>query len=1192
MNYYLHELAFLLHIYLLIDSLKEQVLNKDGFSFHCYRFLTKLLFVLVFSLSHVSLAENKQGAVVPSVSHLIQLSPSENLQWTHLLFESVIAQYLQEAEQSRPVYAGSERVFFISIFEEWQKIIDENRYTSTEQIFKVLFQTRPVLAAWKTRWQSLYLPAGSVPAADEIRLGYYRSLVLLKFLKSENLPAEARWLSIFQTAAMYLTGQSQDLQIFESMIRSWLKSDIPQLKALAEKYDRDISLHRFRQVGNDLLQAGPPVIGAGRLWLGGTSLGQKLVSLLKQKAGLSSLSSGWNSLSIQSLFQQALIKMNPFSPRYSNFQKALLAATSGNLVALKLFNDWFEKQNSGKLTSKESAHPFTESFRRSLESQFYVLIQKYPRMLDQSGLNVMKTLKHEDQTFFLKQDQKMQSWTHSDQTMSRSLLAFLADSSKTEDIISLMLIQDKRKGFDDRSPSDLLAISMALGRFEQLDFQATQFMNQLKIYSEDPYKASQLRMDELRKFLYQNGPLGYYVRKNANLFDLLIGFGGNCVARTVFITSLILRHPEWIPKGDRLVVLQYRDHLLPALLSNDGRVWDLDSGEIFPKLPTAAFDPRMLWNKILFEISPEKALKNSVWKVASPDLKSTDSKSRSESTWVESIWKKWTDGRRGSLDQENDQGSYPAFSQTEPPDQASVSFYSMGEAKPEEKQNSKEEKALNSQSSKVQIVYRPDLAFPESQYFILRPVDTASAQKKSTNVNQIDKQLYFITEKDLFDYMSTHPEVSDSLEASGYQRALPQYVQNGTYDMIIPKHPVLQLYYLLKFLREEQSQRNMEKLVRRDISWLGNTLWQTRSLSFFPSRRYKFTTENAFEDSILRFDFVVKVGLYCKNYQGKKLMSFDPSQYIPLLTDYTGQHDCIFDKDVWSLVNLLEIKERMRRFDMDLKKVADSWVGNTLEVLRLIDYLDNQAKEKKGQALFWLKSKESLRGLIEIMIFKASFHGEVNNFQFKQLLNREIENINIRGTSKEEKNSDFTDHQKFPLEGISLPKVSKSTGQNVPLSFSVKSKSQNTNSSPFRILIDPKVSHSKIYETKDIIAMSKFFGSGYYFISEKQWDEIFVHMQDPHAEKRELWFQNQWGEPFEKFKTVMDHELERYIGIMDHELERYIGIKEGAVNKNIVLNNKQNKFPTFEVEILKAAKKYEKIKSLIPQSKSFIPHDD
>ncbi len=88
-------------------------------------------------------------------------------------------------------------------------------------------------------------------------------------------------------------------------------------------------------------------------------------------------------------------------------------------------------------------------------------------------------------------------------------------------------------------------------------------------------------------------------------------------------------------------------------------------------------------------------------------------------------------------------------------------------------------------------------------------------------------------------------------------------------------------------------------------------------------------------------------------------------------------------------------------------------------------------------------------------------------------------------------------------------------------------------------------------------------------------------MQDPHAEKRELWFQNQWGESFGKFKTVMDDELLRF----------YI-IKEDAVNKNNVLDNKQNKFPSFEVEILKAAKKYEKIKSLIPQPKSFIPHDE
>ena len=162
-------------------------------------------------------------------------------------------------------------------------------------------------------------------------------LVHYNFRKCEKLPAQARWLH-FSNSGDVLDRTEAGSTNFESMIRSWLKSDIPELKNLRKICDRDISASI-----SDKLKWSIQVATRDWRWsICGWWL--PLSKFIRLETNHRLFLVQWMESLYRFKVYSSVFWLKWILPCSSNFQKALLAATSGNLVALKLFNDWFENK--------------------------------------------------------------------------------------------------------------------------------------------------------------------------------------------------------------------------------------------------------------------------------------------------------------------------------------------------------------------------------------------------------------------------------------------------------------------------------------------------------------------------------------------------------------------------------------------------------------------------------------------------------------------------------------------------------------------------------------------------------------------------------------------------------------------------------------------------------------------------------
>ncbi|MBX7232598.1 MAG: hypothetical protein K1X29_10980 [Bdellovibrionales bacterium] len=152
------------------------------------------------------------------------------------------------------------------------------------------------------------------------------------------------------------------------------------------------------------------------------------------------------------------------------------------------------------------------------------------------------------------------------------------------DFFDVFLSAEKHQKIDRRESEDLLAMEFVNSKINHYKMEVKKLLTGVSIWQE--------QLEFLRKIVIE-GPLKNYKKGHPNLTTTLLGWGGNCVAQTMFIIGLLSPYRSQLPQGQKLGVAQFTDHLEPILIDGGG-VTFLVSGKKVLKTGARLYKPEFL----------------------------------------------------------------------------------------------------------------------------------------------------------------------------------------------------------------------------------------------------------------------------------------------------------------------------------------------------------------------------------------------------------------------------------------------------------------------------------------------------------------------------------------------------------------------------------------------------------------------
>lgn len=505
------------------------------------------------------------------------IAVKDNLQITHTLFTVIISSYLDEErervlDQDSKFYSFAKQNAYLadekllaSFLSEWQKLIDQNKYSTTEQIFSVIYSQKPFYRKYADYLKSLYDFRFQV-----FNLGGYRNQALNEILNSEKLQYLPRIDKIFQIVNSTLIANSRDYGSAQIILLAFEQSSHVELsnkaKASLNNIDRSIYLSMaqfiFGLVGIVKKASNHDMIDY-----------RGMAELLQNSKRTLHIAKNIGKLKLQ----QMKNLVNPYISRDKALLNALIASAAAHGALFQLLSTNENKKTSEEDVKRQAVvdplYPFALMWQTLFEKRSFIFTNA-----SELSLSVTESVK----------------WNQ--HQLAEYLKKQLSDGRKNlkENSFQTVMFSEKLLNIDGRN--DDLIFDLGMQQFYEIRNEIYQSIGKEIRTNQD--------IEVVRKKIIELG-LSKYQRDFPNLTSVSVGFGGNCVSETMYF-MLMLSEFHMTPYYSPMVSF-YQDHIEPVIYDLRNKTYiELMSGSLKKQLNSILYYPQVLNAIILRQFSKEK----------------------------------------------------------------------------------------------------------------------------------------------------------------------------------------------------------------------------------------------------------------------------------------------------------------------------------------------------------------------------------------------------------------------------------------------------------------------------------------------------------------------------------------------------------------------------------------------------------
>lgn len=497
--------------------------------------------------------------------------PSESrasMRLTHLLFAAVLDRYAEDGlEKYRPDFLLHER-YLRTFIHEWGLLLDTQSANSTLDAWTQISQRPSYLGANFEIWKRTLPGYFDVRNTNQrINIGNYRETFLAVVLRSELnsdgsfADFNRRSKTILEATATFLLMQNADNDLGLKIADAFLSSPQAELRTHAASILENIEssvmmVETFGLVRN--LALGFATGGPGTAGIAGAAA----ISAFRGMAGAARLKF-INAIRIPEIAKQwvkvpALWRKNPAI--------AKAGATSLAVHGAVLLKPQFETSSNGSGSSGRAGGSSPTTRRYTPEASSTLV--KFLIAMSTNTASERSTRVLEQRDFALpRPTQQMLSkmeWID----VARQRLAGWNATGRVSNLAELFLEGERLSGY---WPDDTALARMTL---ESKLLRLKRRISESRITT----------IEELRENIFEN-ELEDYRGKRRTLTGVLLDWGGNCVAQTMTLISLLTEFPQLVPAGAQLGVYISSTHMEAVLLTQD-KIQFLVSGKMLDRVPT------------------------------------------------------------------------------------------------------------------------------------------------------------------------------------------------------------------------------------------------------------------------------------------------------------------------------------------------------------------------------------------------------------------------------------------------------------------------------------------------------------------------------------------------------------------------------------------------------------------------------
>lgn len=476
--------------------------------------ISRLIFLALVSLIPFELA-----LASPKVSAPNNGSEYVQMRLTHTIFQGVMARHFFDQDTSFDAPYFADRAYAATFLNKWSQMIESGSYSSSQAIFDEL-KNGQYLGRYSQKWRTFVEGPG------------IQNQFLKDVLNSERnfKDLDRRILYILKSTTTYLVVTDGEDQLAELIASAFLENANLEIREQAKSVSSNISLQKVLR----------PATWLFNIW----ALARGSLGALGLKSLIGAPRLGLNAMNSARLLGRGAarfgsVAINPLRARISLRHTAIATSVAGHVTLLGhglLFSDEVQKnQNSngaedGKIYSNSLANVIGlwDIFLNAFGDSFLL-----PEWEDFSP--------------------NFSPWS------KETLIARVRDRLNYEgdlDFGDAFLQAEKLSGIDQRDPSDLFAMQFINNRYERLRSQVK------SLFKNEPITMEKL--EDFRKLVIED-VLYKYKRDYPNLTSTFLDWGGNCVAQTMLMISLLEPYRQQLPRGHQLVILLKSDHIEAGL---------------------------------------------------------------------------------------------------------------------------------------------------------------------------------------------------------------------------------------------------------------------------------------------------------------------------------------------------------------------------------------------------------------------------------------------------------------------------------------------------------------------------------------------------------------------------------------------------------------------------------------------------
>lgn len=440
--------------------------------------------------------------------------------------------------------------FYSSFFKSWNEELTNKKYHSSQEIIAHIFSNNQNLKKKKYLWEQI-LDSNGIG----VNLGYTHETALKQFLDAESIEDEQkRRISLLEFTYLYLVVNGRMFQSASIIAKLFRISEDQKIVDKSNFILKELEVNGFLHQLSDIKN--------GVIFGGAIGLNQ----LLKNKILIPLAGKGTQAFKFLT---------HKFAQIVNTPMKNAMLASLGVHSSIPI------------LTSEAESTPETKDGD--------ITISPYPTTSREGKLFWEKTKEKLSPNKDLYKQQREELLAMAKNYLTKKLV----DEKSTHlDFIEYFLLLDKYYGFDDIDTHDFSVFEKA----------KTNMYNIVKTFQGQwQEQVSSEQIDQFRKYLFDWG-MKHYIRDDSALTSLAKGKGGNCVAQTLFIVSLLAPFEERLPKGVQLAVQQFPDHIRPILYYQEQQtVYDLIYGTLEKKIkaPIFAIDYLVFLSTLKSDVKPE-----------------------------------------------------------------------------------------------------------------------------------------------------------------------------------------------------------------------------------------------------------------------------------------------------------------------------------------------------------------------------------------------------------------------------------------------------------------------------------------------------------------------------------------------------------------------------------------------------------